>query len=292
MQYVILDLEWNNGFSAKLQGYINEIIEIGAIKLDEEMNIIGQFSIFVRPDITHRLKNRVKELTQITNEDLKRGTSFTYAVSKFKKFTQGCVIMSWSKSDLVTLESNCQYYYGSETIPFLKYYADVQEYCQKAIAPQEKNQMALQVAAEKLNIDMDDIPLHRAVGDSLLTSRVLKAVFDPEKFREYICEVDEEFYRRLNFHTTYLCNLDNPLVDPSQMIFSCPACRKDCVLMTEWKVKSKAFIADFQCPECKKTYRGRVQFKLCYEGVKVQKKLSDMPSVKEQEAENADGDGS
>ena len=156
----------------------------------------------------------------------------------------------------------------------------------------EKLAKAIRHAKNTLNIDMDDIPLHRAVGDSLLTSRVLKAVFDPEKFREYICEVDEEFYRRLNFHTTYLCNLDNPLVDPSQMIFSCPACRKDCVLMTEWKVKSKAFIADLQCPECKKTYRGRVQFKLCYDGVKVQKKLSDMPSVKEQEAENADGDES
>lgn len=30
MQYVIMDLEWNSAFSKKLNGYLNEIIEIGS----------------------------------------------------------------------------------------------------------------------------------------------------------------------------------------------------------------------------------------------------------------------
>ena len=32
MEYVILDLEWNGTYSRRKQGFINEIIEFGAVK--------------------------------------------------------------------------------------------------------------------------------------------------------------------------------------------------------------------------------------------------------------------
>ena len=94
MNYLILDLECNGNYSIKFGGYINEIIEFGAIKLDENMQIIGQFSTLVRPDLTQKLSSRVKDLTSLTNDELKRGNPFPYAYSKFKKFAKNCVIMS------------------------------------------------------------------------------------------------------------------------------------------------------------------------------------------------------
>ena len=45
MNYVILDLEWNAAYSRKLKGYINEIIEFGAVKCDEQLNIISLMDI-------------------------------------------------------------------------------------------------------------------------------------------------------------------------------------------------------------------------------------------------------
>ncbi len=36
MNIVVLDLEWNGAYSRKLRGFINEIIEIGAVKLDKK----------------------------------------------------------------------------------------------------------------------------------------------------------------------------------------------------------------------------------------------------------------
>lgn len=35
MQYIVMDLEWNNVYSIKRGGFMNEVIEIGAVRLDE-----------------------------------------------------------------------------------------------------------------------------------------------------------------------------------------------------------------------------------------------------------------
>ena len=40
MQFIVMDLEWNNTYAKKANGYINEIIEIGAVKLDEDIETV------------------------------------------------------------------------------------------------------------------------------------------------------------------------------------------------------------------------------------------------------------
>ena len=39
MNFIIFDLEWNNAYNYKLKRGMNEIIEIGAVKLDENLKI-------------------------------------------------------------------------------------------------------------------------------------------------------------------------------------------------------------------------------------------------------------
>ena len=43
MDFIIMDLEWNNTYARKTKGFINEIIEIGAVKLDENLNFKDKF---------------------------------------------------------------------------------------------------------------------------------------------------------------------------------------------------------------------------------------------------------
>ena len=86
MQYVVFDLEWNNVYGRKINGFINEIIEIGAVKLDEELNELSSFSSFVKPSIGKRLRGSVKELTHITNDDVLGGEPFTHVFSSFRKW--------------------------------------------------------------------------------------------------------------------------------------------------------------------------------------------------------------
>ncbi len=272
MDFVVFDLEWNSGYCKRTKSFINEIIELGAVKLNDKMEIVGQFSIFIRPEITGRLNSKVKELTQLTNEDLVHGATFNYAVSKFRKFSAGCVIMSWSTSDLDALEANCEYYNHNSRIPFLKKYADVQAYCQDMLGT-GKNQLALQTAAELLDISTDDIPLHRAVGDSILTSRILKKLYDAEKFAAFIRNVDDEFYDRLNFHSTYIYDINNPLIDKDDMFILCDVCSARCEAPEGWKSRNRAFFAELYCPVCDKKMKGKIQYKLCYDGLSVIKQI-------------------
>ena len=77
MKYIIMDLEWNGATTRS--GYFDEIIEIGAVALDDSMNIISEFQTLVSPKQTRKIRGRIKDLTHITNDDLKNADN-TFAV--------------------------------------------------------------------------------------------------------------------------------------------------------------------------------------------------------------------
>lgn len=49
MEYIIFDLEWNNAFNYRTQKGINEIIEIGAVKLNDNLEVIDTFKQLIYP---------------------------------------------------------------------------------------------------------------------------------------------------------------------------------------------------------------------------------------------------
>ena len=63
MFYVIFDLEWNNAYDYRFGKGMNEIIEIGAVKLDEKLNIADTFKQLVKPKLSRKLSSRFKNLT-------------------------------------------------------------------------------------------------------------------------------------------------------------------------------------------------------------------------------------
>ena len=63
MQYIVMDLEWNNVYSIKRGGFMNEVIEIGAVRLDEQLCEIDAFSHLIKSQIGKRLRGHVRELT-------------------------------------------------------------------------------------------------------------------------------------------------------------------------------------------------------------------------------------
>ena len=70
MNYIVFDLEWNQcpyGKEKENKKLPFEIIEIGAVKLDENRNVIDSFQEIVKPAVYHRLHFRTKfwELLQI-----------------------------------------------------------------------------------------------------------------------------------------------------------------------------------------------------------------------------------
>ena len=70
---VLFDLEWNIGYQPYTfnyhgvqQTFRGEIIEIGAVKIDEDANVLDTFSIHLRPRIFRKLQHHIAKVTGLT----------------------------------------------------------------------------------------------------------------------------------------------------------------------------------------------------------------------------------
>lgn len=272
MNFVILDLEWNGTYSRRLKGFINEIIEFGAVKTDENLKKIDTFSALVRPQVGKRISGKVKTLTSITNEELSDGLQFMQAISRFKKWMGDAVLLTWGTSDILALIENCRYFCGNDRIPFLSWYVDLQSYCENRLDTDRSQQMGLSTCAQLLNIDEEEFDHHRALDDSLLSLRCLKKLYDASDFQRFMQDGStQEFYDKITFKTTILCDLSNPLINRSDLVFHCEECGRRAHRESPWQMKNKSFRAEFLCKSCRKKFFGRVQFKLKYDGLVVKK---------------------
>ena len=76
MNYIVFDLEWNQNPSGKKTRNDRlpfEIIEIGAVKLDSSFNVVGEFDRLIRPQLYTKLHHIVKELLDVSSEELLAG---------------------------------------------------------------------------------------------------------------------------------------------------------------------------------------------------------------------------
>lgn len=283
---VILDLEWNGTYSKRLKGFMNEIIEFGAVKVDDNLRLVDTFSLLVRPQVGKKISGKIATLTSITDEDLENGRQFMQVVSRFRKWAGDCLLMTWGTSDILTLIENCRYFSGSDRIPFLTEYVDLQAYCEKRMSYEQGKQVGLSTAAQMLEIDEAPFDHHRALDDSILSLKCLQKLYSPETLRDFTQDAEaQEFYDRMEFRTVTLCDLENPLLQNADMSFSCPDCGAPARQSAEWYLRNKSFRALFQCPVCGKKFIGRVQFKLKYEGLSVKK---TMHPTEEPEAKNTE----
>ena len=278
MNFVILDLEWNGTYSRRLKGFINEIIEFGAVKVDENLKALDTFNAFIRPQVGKKLSGKIRTLTRISNEDLEDGIQFMQAVSRFKKWMGDAVLMTWGTSDLLALVENCRYFCGNERIPFLKKYVDLQSYCEHRMNYTDSRQIGLSTSAQLLGIAEDDSDHHRALNDSMLSLECFRKLYDRESLGPFMQDADRaDFYPKLTFKTVIICDLSNPLIRRSDLVFRCGLCGRRASRKGEWVLKNKSYRAEFQCRSCGHRFVGRVQFKLKYDGLVVKKTVLPVP---------------
>ena len=278
MNYIILDLEFNAAFSKHRHRFVNEIIEFGAVKCDEQLNIIDTFSELVNPQISKKLNTHVSALTHITIDELKQSNStFSHVMSKFRKFLGDGILMTWSNSDILVLLENYRYFYGNDKLMFLKYYVNLQKYCEKALGYSDRSrQMGLSACAEALGLEFEDNTLHRAYNDAELTAECFKALYDEELLKKFIYECNDDFYRRVSFKNYNICDLRDPSVDRREMFFNCDKCGKRALRRSKWRLKNKSFRAEFRCLRCRRDFEGRITFRKYYDSVAIIKKIVDL----------------
>lgn len=283
MNYIIMDLEWNNAYCKKKKGFINEIIEIGAVKLDESLNVVDTFSMFIKAQLGKKLHSRVKELTNITNDDISSGTPFSQTMAQFRKWSAGSenVILTWGDTDIRVLIENFRYFNGISFIPFLNNYVNLQKYAQAFMNISKADQIGLSAAAEKLGIDVESYSLHRALDDSLLTADLFKRIYNKHMLLSYTLSCDTAFYSKITFKPKVITDINSPLIDKSKMRCLCDVCGGSCDKITDWRVINQAFRAVFQCKKCKRKIRFTIRFKEYYDRVDI--KSSSVPFIEKKE---------
>lgn len=273
MHYVILDLEWNGAYSKRHKKYINEIIEVGAIRVNEKLEIVDTFTELIRPQIGKKISGRVKELTNISNEELSSSkNTFTHVMRLFKRFSKDSIILTWGITDISTLIENNKYYNKKSKLDFLEYYMNLQSYCENFLKKSDPGkQMGLSTAAELLEINFGEESLHRALQDSELSLLCFKKTYDAALVQKFVKKADAQFYNRISFKNIMLTDITNPLLDKEQLFVCCSKCGNVAKQIIPWEIKNKAFRSSFHCDNCNYDFNGKVQYKLKFEGVQIKK---------------------
>lgn len=282
MQFIIMDLEWNNAYCQKIKGYINEIIEIGAVKVDSNMNVTDKFSVVIKAQVNKKIHGRIKALTHITNQEISNGVPFFRAFSMFRDWVgeENNVFLTWGDGDIRTLIKNYEYFLNKKSIPYVNNYCDAQKYCQAFIpTASATQQIGLSAAAVKLGIDPDNFPHHRALDDSILTASCIKKVFDPQKINNFICKCDKSFYDRLAFKPKIIKDMENPLIDKSKFNCVCDICGGEVKKKKNWKFVNQSFRAVFYCPYCDRNFKLCVRFKQYYDKIDVKRTFSEVVKI-------------
>ncbi len=274
MNYIILDLEWNSAYCPWEQRFLNEIIEFGAVKLDENLNEVSRFQCFVRSKLTKRLRSRVKGLTNITNEDMRSGVPLEKAIADYTEWSgKDTVTLTWSNTDIHVLVDNLKTLLNKNKIPFLYYYADLQKFVQNKMGV-TGNQISLTSAAEQMGVDFKEYAAHRALGDCLTSAELLRRTWDENRLKGYLTDASgDEYYARLFFKPYIISDINNPDIDKNQLRCRCPDCGDFMRRRTKWKYKNRYFIADFECKKCGNLLSGRLRFKKTFDSVVISRSL-------------------
>ena len=176
MNYIVLDLEWNQSPGGKEDSVAHlpfEIIEIGAVMLDNQFRPAGEFHKLIKPQVYKKMHFKISEVTHMDMKKLcQEGQPFGAVMEEFLDWCGDgdFRFCTWGSMDLTELQRN-MIYHGME-IPFprpLLYY-DIQKlYCLQY--GDGKNKVSLDQAVQLQGM-AEDRPFHRALDDAFYTGKI------------------------------------------------------------------------------------------------------------------------
>jgi len=110
VNYIIFDLEATCWLGRPPKGY-NEIIEIGAVKINQYGEETGRFERFVKPTVNVRLSGFCKKLTSISQEQVNSARPFPHVFQEFMEWAEAFetdyYLCSWGNNDIKIFLSDC-----------------------------------------------------------------------------------------------------------------------------------------------------------------------------------------
>ena len=86
MSFIVFDLEWNQCPGGKKNSDSRlpfEIIEIGAVRLNDALEPENHFQRLIKPQVYNWIHDSIHEVIHVNYKDLMKGTKFPQAVQEF-----------------------------------------------------------------------------------------------------------------------------------------------------------------------------------------------------------------
>ena len=173
---IVLDLEWNQPLDAggairEPFFFDSEIIEIGALKLNAQLQVVDEFKTFIRPVFYPVMNGDVVRLTKIRPQELEGAPDFPAAYRAFRDWCgEECCLCAWGTDDIPVLLDNL-IMHGLETEDFPCY--DLQRIFLQAYPRREGEGLTLESVVDRLGIPKEE-PFHNALDDALYTAKICR----------------------------------------------------------------------------------------------------------------------
>ncbi len=172
---IFIDLEMNTT-DARLvhkKDLRNEVIEIGAVRMDDTFHPLDRFRIFVRPQYNGVIERKIYKLTGISNGAVSDAVSLPEALDALEAWcgSDGCEIYAWSTSDLCQLRKECGFKgIDSVFLDEMVQWHDFQEDFRQMLG--EKNILSLSNAMHRAGLEPEGC-LHDASWDAYNSARLM-----------------------------------------------------------------------------------------------------------------------
>ena len=174
---IVIDLEFTPvSKDHGVGGLKQEIIEIGAVKLDDRGEFCGEFSRLVSPELADGVERHVKALTSISSYDAYNAEPLNVVLFQFQNWIGdlSARMITWSGADKLQLKRECR----AKRIPTDRMpgdWLDIQPLF-PALMGIDRELVALEDAAEWYGISAQDEHLHHALTDARITAGLLKGL--------------------------------------------------------------------------------------------------------------------
>lgn len=161
----------------------SELIEIGAVRMDEHYEVIDTYQSYVKPEFG-AMDAVIIELTGITDDKVKDAPGFADAMDDFSKWIgpEETRFYSWSMSDIRQFQHEALFksYPGDIIQRMESHWTDFQEEFRRLLGLHHRIKLSYAVSAADYEFKGAQ---HTALADAVNTAEILRLSKDPERFQ-------------------------------------------------------------------------------------------------------------